>query len=145
MCRVSLVAYCSILLCVATAASEYHPLGERRRAMRQFVQGKTFAVVILIPVAFAFGVQVGEKAETALWVGRLSIGAKRRSIDPGLTPYSPKFESTVRSDIEIGLRPDGVVVWRRRTVEGGFDMDEAFGRSKRRRIDGRPSDGESER
>ena len=71
---------------------------------------------MMIPIIFSVGFILGAKTLESKWIGYVVFGELApRSSHPGIlmTPPNP-FMSTVDSDIVIGLREDGVVVWKER-------------------------------
>ena len=76
-------------------------------------------LMMIVMIVFLVGFLLGAKTPEPKWVGYLVFGkAAPKSIDPGmLIPPPDSFLSRVDSDIVIGLREDGVVVWKQRETK----------------------------
>ena len=71
-----------------------------------------FITVFFVSMAFMAGYVTGQKTEKVEWLGWMQVAKPSTSPDPRIHTKKT-YESLVREDIEIGLREDGVVVWRR--------------------------------
>ena len=67
----------------------------------------------LVSVAWTAGYVLAQKTDKVEWLGWAVVGQPSTSPDPGIYGKRPPPERRVREDIELGLREDGVVVWRR--------------------------------
>ena len=76
-------------------------------------------LMMIVIIVFLVSFLLGAKTPEPKWVGYLVIGkAAPKSNDPGMLIPSPDpFLSRVDSDIVIGLREDGVVVWKQREIK----------------------------
>lgn len=52
-------------------------------------------------------------ADSTEWLGWITFNGKYSGIDPGFYGQNPPPTQYYRTDIEIGLRSDGIVVWRK--------------------------------
>lgn len=74
----------------------------------------------LLSLAFTGRDVLGQKTEHVEWLGWLVVATPSTSPDPGIhVGKRPLYDLFARDDIELGLREDGVVVWRRSTQAGG--------------------------
>jgi len=58
-------------------------------------------------------VSIDTSTVTIDWLGWITFNGPYRGIDPGFYGGGPPPTQYYRDDIEIGLRSDGVVVWRK--------------------------------
>ena len=71
-----------------------------------------FVTVFFVSIAFIAGYVTAQKTENVEWLGWIQVAKPSASPDPRI--HTKKiYDSLVREDIEVGLREDGVVVWRR--------------------------------
>jgi hypothetical protein len=63
-------------------------------------------------MAFIAGYVTAQKTDNVEWLGRVQVAKPSSSPDPRIH-LQKIYDSLVREDIEIGLREDGIVVWRR--------------------------------
>jgi hypothetical protein len=68
--------------------------------------------VFFVSMAFIAGYVTAQKTEKVEWLGGLAVAKPSTSPDPRIH-MKKTYDSLVREDIEVGLREDGVVVWRR--------------------------------
>jgi hypothetical protein len=68
--------------------------------------------VFFVSMAFIAGYVTAQKTEKVEWLGWLAVAKSSTSPDPRIH-MKKTYDSLVREDIEVGLREDGVVVWRR--------------------------------
>jgi len=71
-------------------------------------------LVILILLLISFNLFAEEKRainDEVRWLGWPVTASAYKGIDPGIF-VNPVFNTDISDDIEIGLRPDGTVVWR---------------------------------
>jgi hypothetical protein len=74
----------------------------------------------LLSLTFTGGYVLAQKTEHVEWLGWLVVAKPSTSPDPGIhVGKRPLYDHLTRDDIELGLREDGVVVWRRSTKAGG--------------------------
>jgi hypothetical protein len=81
-----------------------------------------YALILLALLSLALTGRsvLGRKTEHVEWLGWLIVAHPSTSPDPGIhVGKGPLHEQLTRDDIEVGLREDGVVVWRRSTKAGG--------------------------
>jgi hypothetical protein len=71
-----------------------------------------FVAVFCVSLVFVTGYVLAQKAEKVEWLGWVMVAQPSTSPDPRIHTKKT-YDSLVREDIEIGLREDGVVVWRR--------------------------------
>ena len=71
-----------------------------------------FVTVFFVSMAFIAGYVTAQKTENVEWWGWIAVAKPSTSPDPRIH-MKKSYDSLVREDIEIGLREDGVVVWRR--------------------------------
>jgi hypothetical protein len=71
-----------------------------------------FVAVLCVSMVFVTGYVLAQKAEKVEWLGWVAVAKPSTSPDPRIQ-MKKSYDSVVREDIEIGLREDGVVVWRR--------------------------------
>ena len=71
-----------------------------------------FVTVFFVSMAFLAGYVTAQKTEKVEWLGWLAVAKSSTSPDPRIHT-NKTYDSLVREDIEVGLREDGVVVWRR--------------------------------
>ena len=64
---------------------------------------------------FTFGLFAADTIKETKWVGYLTHGVKNNHFDKGINPQLNEYSPKVDSDIVIGLRKDGVVVWKKRS------------------------------
>lgn len=97
--------------------------GEHQQLKFVVVDGKIFGQCgscgDLIPIRSDYG----EGAQTVInikkdslkveWLGWISWKEKYQGIDPGFYGSNPPPTEFYRKDIEIGLREDGILVWRK--------------------------------
>jgi len=89
------------------------PPPERRHSMT--LKKATIAVcvaVFCVSMVFLARYVLAKKAENVEWLGWVMVAQPSTSPDPRIH-MKKSYDSFVREDIEIGLREDGVVVWRR--------------------------------
>jgi len=55
----------------------------------------------------------GQDSLKVEWLGWVEYSGEYRGVDPGFYAGNPPPTNYYRKDIEIGLREDGVVVWRK--------------------------------
>lgn len=73
---------------------------------------KAFSIITLIAIAFfTFGFVTAQSMEKVNWVGYLVHGIET-DVDKSIIPEPSGFSPNVNADIVIGLRKDGVVVWK---------------------------------
>jgi hypothetical protein len=86
---------------------------ERRHAMK-FKKATTsvFVTVFFVSMAFIAGYVTAQKTENVEWLGWVQVAKPSSSPDPRIH-MKKTYDSLVREDIEVGLREDGVVIWRR--------------------------------
>ena len=68
------------------------------------------SLVFLIALGCAIAFSQSKSASVE-WLGVIEYGSEYRGIDPGMNGGVP--ELLFRKDVQIGLRSDGVVVWRK--------------------------------
>jgi hypothetical protein len=78
---------------------------------------KKVTTYVCIPVFFVSMVFIAryvlaQKTENVEWLGWVEVAKPSASPDPRIH-MKKTYESLVREDIELGLREDGVIVWRR--------------------------------
>ena len=71
-----------------------------------------FVTVFFVSMAFIVGYVTAQKTENVEWLGWVQVAKPSTSPDPRIH-MKKTYDSLVREDIEVGLREDGVVVWRR--------------------------------
>ena len=71
-----------------------------------------FVAVFFVSIVFIAGYVVAQKTENVEWLGWIQIAKPSTSPDPRIH-MNKTYDALVREDIELGLREDGVVVWRR--------------------------------
>ena len=71
-----------------------------------------FVAVFFVSMAFIAGYVTAQKTEHVEWLGWLQVAKPSCSPDPRIHTKKT-YDALVREDIEVGLREDGVVVWRR--------------------------------
>jgi hypothetical protein len=71
-----------------------------------------FVTVVFVSLAFMAGYVTAQKTEHIEWLGWVMVAKPSTSPDPRIHT-NKTYDSLVREDIEVGLREDGVVVWRR--------------------------------
>jgi hypothetical protein len=71
------------------------------------------AALCLISLVLTAGYVLAQKTDNVEWLGWAVVGQPSTSPDPGIYGKRPPLDRRVREDIELGLREDGVVVWRR--------------------------------
>jgi hypothetical protein len=71
-----------------------------------------FVTVFFVSMAFIAGYVTAQKTEKVEWLGWIQVAKPSTSPDPRIH-MKKTYDSLVREDIEVGLREDGVVVWRR--------------------------------
>lgn len=78
-------------------------------------RGLTFAVVIVISLAIAFlsGFAYAKASENTKWVGWLVYYQNSPSLADGMRPYPGSEDLLYSKNIVLGLRKDGVVVWKK--------------------------------
>ena len=73
---------------------------------------RSLSVISLIAVVcFSLGFATAQSIEDVKWVGYLVHGAETQ-VDKSIVPEPSKFSPKVDGDIALGLRDDGVVVWK---------------------------------
>jgi hypothetical protein len=73
----------------------------------------------LLGLAFTGRYVQSQQTEHVEWLGWLVVATPGTSPDPGIhVGKRPLYDQFTRDDIEVGLREDGVVVWRRSTKAG---------------------------
>ena len=73
---------------------------------------KTFSLITLIAIAFfSFGFVTAQSMEKVNWVGYLVHGIYNQ-VDASIIPDPSGYVPEVKGDIVLGLREDGVVVWK---------------------------------
>jgi hypothetical protein len=97
---------------------------KRVREVRRFFPTPVlpYALILLslLSLAFTGGHVLGQKTEHVEWLGWPVVAHPSTSPDPGIHGGKrPLYDQLTRDDIELGLREDGVVVWRRSTKAGG--------------------------
>ena len=82
---------------------------------RRFTTFFLYALValFLISVAWTAAYVLAQHTDNVEWLGWVMVGQPSTSPNPGIYGKRPPPERRVREDIELGLREDGVVVWRR--------------------------------
>lgn len=70
-----------------------------------------FIAVFFVSMVFIVGYVLAQKTENVEWLGWVEVAKPSSSPDPRIH-MKKTYDSFVREDIEIGLREDGVVVWR---------------------------------
>ena len=80
---------------------------------------RLFSSVLIAIAIFIVGFLMGAKSPEIKWIGFLVSGkpAPKNPHTGILIPPPASFVSSVDSNIEIGLRDDGVVVWKRKPLE----------------------------
>ena len=68
--------------------------------------------VFFVSMGFVTRYVLAQKAENVEWLGWIQVAKPSTSPDPRIHTKKT-YDSFVREDIEVGLREDGVVVWRR--------------------------------
>jgi hypothetical protein len=68
--------------------------------------------VFFVSMAFIARHVTAQKTEKVEWLGWVQVAKPSSSPDPRIHTKKT-YDAFVREDIEIGLREDGVVVWRR--------------------------------
>jgi hypothetical protein len=71
-----------------------------------------FVTVLFVSMAFITGYVTAQKTEKVEWLGWIQVAKPSTSPDPRIH-MKKTYDSLVREDIEVGLREDGMVVWRR--------------------------------
>ena len=71
-----------------------------------------FIVVFLVSMVVIVRYVLAQNTENVEWLGWVEVAKPSSSPDPRIH-MKKTYDSFVREDIEIGLREDGVVVWRR--------------------------------
>lgn len=80
---------------------------------------RLFSFALIAVAIFTAGFLMGAKSPEIKWIGFL-VSGKPAPENPHtgiLIPPPPSFASSVDSNIEIGLRDDGVVVWKRKQLK----------------------------
>jgi hypothetical protein len=73
----------------------------------------------LLSLALAAGYVAAQKTDRVEWLGWPVVATPSTSPDPGIhVGKRPLYDHLTRDGIEVGLREDGVVVWRRSTKAG---------------------------
>lgn len=73
---------------------------------------KVVSIISFIGIAFfTFGFITAQSVGKVNWVGYLVYGTETE-VDRSIIPQPSGFSPNVDSDIVIGLREDGVVVWK---------------------------------
>ena len=80
--------------------------------MRKKTTTSVFVTVFFVSMAFMAGYVTAQKTENVEWLGWVQVAKPSSSPDPRIH-MKKTYDSLVREDIEVGLREDGVVVWRR--------------------------------
>ena len=68
--------------------------------------------VFFVSMVFVTGYVLAQKTEKVEWLGWIQVAKPSTSPDPRIHAKKT-YDVLVREDIEVGLREDGVVVWRR--------------------------------
>jgi hypothetical protein len=77
-------------------------------------------LLALLSLTLTGGYVLAQKTEHVEWLGWPVVATPSTSPDPGIhVGKKPLYDQLTRDDIEVGLREDGVVVWRRSTKAGG--------------------------
>jgi hypothetical protein len=71
-----------------------------------------FIAVFFVSMAFIARYVIAQKTDNVEWLGWVQVAKPSSSPDPRIH-MRKTYDLFVREDIEIGLREDGVVVWRR--------------------------------
>ena len=71
-----------------------------------------FVPVFFVSLAFMAGYVTAQKTDKVEWLGWIQVAKPSTSPDPRMH-MNKTYDALVREDIEVGLREDGVVVWRR--------------------------------
>jgi hypothetical protein len=76
---------------------------------------RTYALILLsfMILAFTGGYVLAQKSEEVEWLGWAVVAKPRGGPDAGIYGRRPPPEQFIQDDIVLGLREDGVVVWRR--------------------------------
>ena len=74
-----------------------------------------FALVIVISLVIAFlsGFAFAKASDNTKWVGWLVYYQNRPSLADGMRPYPGSEDLLYSKNIVLGLRKDGVVVWKK--------------------------------
>ena len=74
----------------------------------------TYVCITVFFVSMVFIVRYvrAQKTENVEWLGWIEVAKTSTSPDPRIH-MKKTYDAFVREDIEVGLRDDGVVVWRR--------------------------------
>jgi hypothetical protein len=79
----------------------------------------TLMLLSLLSLAFTGGYVLAQKTEHVAWLGWLIVARPSTSSDPGIhVGKRPLYDQLTRDDIELGLREDGVIIWRRSIKAG---------------------------
>ena len=76
---------------------------------------KIFIILAMVIITFIAGSVFGKSKGKIEWLGWPVYAGPHKSIDPGIFMPKPPAEKYVRENIQIGLREDGIVVWRKIT------------------------------
>jgi len=74
----------------------------------------TYVCITVFFVSMVFIVRYvrAQKTENVEWLGWIEVAKPSTSPDPRIH-MKKTYDAFVREDVEVGLRDDGVVVWRR--------------------------------
>jgi hypothetical protein len=75
--------------------------------------------LLLLGLAFSGGYVLAQKSEEVDWLGWPVLAKPRGGPDRGIYGRRPPPEQFIQDDVVLGLREDGVVVWRRVTKPSG--------------------------
>ena len=77
---------------------------------------KMISFISLVSILFfTIGIFAADTIKEIKWVGYLAHGVQDVHVDKGINPQLNEYSPKVDSDIVIGLRKDGVVVWKKRS------------------------------
>jgi len=89
------------------------PPPERRHVMKlNKATMYVFVAVFFVSMVYIVGHVWAQKTEHVEWLGWVQVAKPSSSPDPRIHTKKT-YDALVREDIEVGLREDGVVVWRR--------------------------------
>jgi hypothetical protein len=90
----------------------------RRFFLTPFIPS-ALVLLSLLGLAFTGKYVQSQQTEHVEWLGWLVVATPSTSPDPGIhVGKRPLYDQFARDDIEVGLREDGVVVWRHSTKAG---------------------------
>ena len=76
---------------------------------RLYLAGIVFICMLVLSIS---GIACTKTSFETKWVGLLTFGKEYQGVDPGIIHRESMFVTEYNDDIIIGLRDDGVVVWK---------------------------------